>query len=75
MGKLNRLPARKVIQKLNRAGFIETHRRGSHIYFKSSDGKRFVGVPMHSSKDVPIGTLYNIVVRQAGLSIEEFNCL
>ena len=75
MGKLNRLPARKVIQKLNRAGFMETHRRGSHIYFKSNDGKRFAGVPMHGSKDIPIGTLYNIVVHQAGLSVDEFNRL
>ena len=30
---------------------------------------------MHSAKHIPIGTLYNIVVRQAGLSIEEFNKL
>lgn len=75
MGKLSRLPARKVIQKLTRAGFTETHRRGSHIYFKSSDGKRFVGVPAHGSKDIPIGTLYNIVVHQAGLSVDEFNRL
>lgn len=75
MGKLNRLPARKVIQKLHRAGFEETHRRGSHIYFKSSDSKRLVGVPAHGSKDIPVGTLYNIVVRQAGLSINDFNSL
>ena len=75
MSKLNRLSAKKVIQKLNRAGFLETHRRGSHIYFKSSDGKRFVGVPMHGSKDIPVGTLYNIVIRQAGLSVDEFNRL
>lgn len=75
MGKLNRLPARKVVQKLKRVGFSETHRRGSHIYFESSDGKRFVGVPMHGSKDIPIGTLYNIVVHQADLSIDEFNRL
>lgn len=30
---------------------------------------------MHGSKDIPIGTLYNIVVKQAGLSVEEFNNL
>ncbi|MEK7208852.1 MAG: type II toxin-antitoxin system HicA family toxin [Patescibacteria group bacterium] len=75
MGKLGRLPVRKVIQKLNKAGFVETHRRGSHIYLKSGDGERFVTVPAHGSKDIPIGTLYNIVVRQAGLSVNEFNNL
>lgn len=75
MGKLSRLPAKKVIQKLKKAGFIETHQRGSHLYFKSSDGEKIVTVPVHGSKDIPIGTLYNLVVRQAGLRVEDFNNL
>lgn len=75
MGKLSRLPARKVIQRLKKIGFIETHQRGSHVYFKNEDGTKIVTVPIHGSKDIPIGTLYNIVVRQAGLSIEDFNRL
>ncbi len=73
--KLNRLPARKVIQKLKKAGFSEIHQRGSHVYFRSEDGTKTVTVPAHGSKDIPIGTLYNIVVRQAGLSVDEFNDL
>ena len=32
MGKLARLPAQKIIQKLKRAGFVETHQRGSHYH-------------------------------------------
>lgn len=75
MGKLSRLPAKKVIQKLKKAGFIEAHQRGSHLYFKSKDGTKVVTVPVHGSKSIPIGTLYNIVIRQAGLSIDEFNNL
>ncbi|OGI65276.1 hypothetical protein A3A95_03490 [Candidatus Nomurabacteria bacterium RIFCSPLOWO2_01_FULL_39_18] len=75
MPKLNRLSAKKVVQKLKNAGFSETHQRGSHVYLKSNDGEKIVTVPMHGSKDVPIGTLYNIVVRQAGLSVDEFNNL
>ena len=75
MGKLGRLTARKVIQKLKKAGFTETHQRGSHLYFKSEDGEKIVTVPFHGSQDIPIGTLYNIVVRQAGSSIDEFNNL
>lgn len=75
MGKLSRLGSRKVIQKLKKAGFVETHQRGSHLYLKSEDETKIVTVPVHGSKDIPIGTLYNIVVRQAGLSIEEFNDL
>ncbi len=73
MPKLNRLPARKVLQKLKSLGFIETHQRGSHLYLKSADGAKVVTLPIHGSKDIPLGTLHNIVVKQAGLSIEEFN--
>ena len=75
MGKLARLSARKVIQKLKKAGFVETHQRGSHLYLKSEDGEKIVTIPIHGSKEVPIGTLYNIVVRQAELSVEKFNRL
>ncbi len=75
MGRLGPLSSRKVIKKLKKAGFIETHQRGSHLYLKNDDGNRIVTVPIHGSKDVPIGTLYSIVVRQAGLSVDEFNNL
>jgi len=75
MPKLARLPALKVIRKLKKVGFIETHQRGSHLYLKSFDGMKTVTVPYHGSRDISIGTLYSIVVRQAGLSIEEFNTL
>jgi predicted RNA binding protein YcfA (HicA-like mRNA interferase family) len=75
MGKLVRLPANKVIKKLKKTGFIETHQRGSHLYLKNIDKEKIVTVPIHGSKDIPIGTLYNIVVKQAGLSVDEFNNL
>jgi predicted RNA binding protein YcfA (HicA-like mRNA interferase family) len=73
MVKLNRISSRKVIQKLKKAGFVETHQRGSHLYFKNEDGTKFITVPVHGSADIPVGTLYNIVVRQAGLTVEYFN--
>lgn len=75
MGKLVPFPARKVLQTLLRAGFVETHQRGSHLYLKSADGSKTVTVPTHGSKDVPVGTLHSIVVRQAGLSMNDFNAL
>ena len=73
MGKLVRTPAKKILKKLAKAGFVEIRQRGSHVYLRSVDGARVVVVPVHGSRDVPVGTLYNIVVRQAGLSAEEFN--
>ncbi len=64
-----------VLRKLSRAGFVEVHRRGSHSVLKNPETGRIVVVPTHRGRDIPRGTLYNIVVRQAGLSIEEFNAL
>jgi predicted RNA binding protein YcfA (HicA-like mRNA interferase family) len=75
MGRLIPLSAKKVIQKLKTAGFTETHQRGSHLYLKSKDGTKIVTVPVHGSKDIPIGTLHNIVMRQAGLTADEFNAI
>ncbi len=69
MPKIPRIPAKKVIQKLKKVGFTETHQRGSHLYLEN--GKRVVTVPIHGG-GVPPGTLYNIIVRQAGMKIKEF---
>jgi predicted RNA binding protein YcfA (HicA-like mRNA interferase family) len=69
------MKAHQVLRKLARAGFMETHRKGSHRVLKNDDTGRIVVVPVHKGRDIPRGTLYNIVVRQAGLTIEEFNAL
>ena len=73
MGTIHPLSAKKVIQKLKKLGFIETYQRGSHVYLEHTERKKIVTVPLHGSKDVPTGTLHNIVAKQAGLSAEEFN--
>lgn len=73
MGKLPHLSAKKVVQKLKKAGFVETHQRGSHLYLEKED--KVVTVAMHGSKEIPPGTLYNIIVRQAGLTVDEFLAL
>lgn len=74
MGKLSPLTSKKVLKKLKKIGFIEYHQRGSHLTLKNERLKKIVTVPMHG-KDIPVGTLYNIVVKQAGLSVDEFNNL
>lgn len=74
MSKLKPTSSIKVLKKLKKIGFIEVHQRGSHLTLKNKENNRFVTVPMHSG-DVPLGTLYNIVVKQAGLSADEFNKL
>ena len=74
MGKLAPLTSKKVLKKLKKKGFVEHHQRGSHLTLKNEKHNRFVTVPMHS-RDIPVGTLYNIVVKQACLSVDEFNNL
>jgi len=74
MAKLKRVNSKKLLKKLKKVGFCEIHQRGSHLAFKNNTNSRFVIAPMHNS-DIPIGTLYNIVVKQAGISVDEFNKL
>jgi len=72
--RLRALSARRVIRKLEKAGFRKVHQRGSHVSLKNPKTGRVAVVALHG-KDIPIGTLKNIVIHQARLSIEEFNKL
>lgn len=72
MTSIKSISAKKVISKLKKIGFVETHQRGSHLYLKSVDGNKIVTIPVHGNKDIPVETLYNIIVHQAGISVEYF---
>ena len=69
-----RLPAttgQGVLRALLRAGFHVHHVKGSHHSLRHPDRPELrVVVPVHK-KDLPPGTLRNII-KQAGLSEEEF---
>ena len=70
-----RLPARNardVLKALNRAGFLVARRSESHHYLiHENDPSRRVVVPVHGGRDLPRGLL-RAIVRQSGLSVEEF---
>ena len=61
-------------RKLEAAGFVEVSPKGSHVKFarETEEGTRTAAVPRHS--EVAVGTLRSIL-RQAGLSVEEFESL
>jgi len=61
---------KKVLQKLQRAGFTIHRIKESHIILKSSDENRRVTIAMHR-KDLKLKTFLSILM-QAGLSFEEF---
>ncbi|PIP17269.1 MAG: hypothetical protein COX44_00775 [Candidatus Portnoybacteria bacterium CG23_combo_of_CG06-09_8_20_14_all_37_13] len=71
--KLPTIKPKKVIQKLQKAGFVVDRQRGSHVVLFNKQNKKFVVVAYHN-KDLKKGTIRNII-KQAGLTIEEFNKL
>ncbi|MFB2973984.1 type II toxin-antitoxin system HicA family toxin [Aerosakkonema sp. BLCC-F183] len=71
---LKPLPYREVKRKLEAAGFTEVSQKGSHVKFAKylPDGTITTIVPCH--REVTVGTVRSIL-RQAGLSPEEFEVL
>ena len=68
------LPFREVKRKLETIGFLEVSQRGSHVMFakQTEQGLCTAVIPKH--REVAAGTPRSIV-RQAGLSCEEFAAL
>jgi len=71
---LRPLPYREVKRRLEAAGFVQVGQRGSHIKFakETAAGLRTVIVPHH--REIAVGTLRS-VLRQAGLTVDEFEAL
>jgi predicted RNA binding protein YcfA (HicA-like mRNA interferase family) len=71
---LKPLPFREVQRRLIAAGFEEFTAKGSHVKFvkETAAGVRTAIVPRH--REVKVGTLRS-VLRQAGLSMDEFETL
>ena len=69
-GKVPVLRPREVLRILERLGFVEVRRRGSHVQLRHPDG-RATTVPVHAGRDIsPI--LLRQIARDIGLTIEEF---
>ncbi|MGH2560935.1 MAG: type II toxin-antitoxin system HicA family toxin [Thermomicrobiales bacterium] len=62
----------QVLRALERAGFQEVDRAGSHV--KLRRGSQIAIVPDHGGRDMPPGTLRSIL-KQAGISADEFRSL
>jgi predicted RNA binding protein YcfA (HicA-like mRNA interferase family) len=69
MSGLPRITGRECVRILARAGFAVKRQHGSHIVLRRDHPFAQVVVPDHSELDR--GTL-RAVIRQAGLSIDEF---
>lgn len=71
--KLRPAKPREVERVLNRLGFYPARQRGSHIVFRHLDG-RWTTLVMHAGKDIPTGTLRNII-KDLGITVEEFESM
>jgi predicted RNA binding protein YcfA (HicA-like mRNA interferase family) len=61
----------RVVRALGKAGFVEVHRKGSHVMMAhGADHTRIVVVPVHKGHDIPPGTL-RAILRSAGLTAEQ----
>lgn len=71
---LKPLSYREVKRKLEAAGFQVVSQKGSHVKFakETPEGRRTAIVPHY--KEITIGTISSIL-RQAGLSVDEFKNL
>ena len=68
---LRQLKARDVTKALEKIGFYEVRRKGSHRCFKHQDG-RFTLVPVHRGEDISRGLLRQIL-REIEMTPKEFS--
>ena len=71
MGKLRILSGSEVCRILERNGYIEVRRRGSHIVMQKKLNGSTITIPVPNHKELRIGTLRSII-RQSGLPRDEF---
>ncbi|MDO8339487.1 MAG: type II toxin-antitoxin system HicA family toxin [Candidatus Burarchaeum sp.] len=74
MAGLRNITSKQMVEFLKSKGFSELRQKGSHLSMFSPSTKHLTVVPMHGTKEIPIGTILSIL-RSAGLSrkeLEEF---
>jgi predicted RNA binding protein YcfA (HicA-like mRNA interferase family) len=73
VSRLRLLPYRDLAKVVEAAGFEWVLRRGSHNTFRSADG-RVIVIPDHG-KQVIVRPLLRKIIRDMGLTVEEYNRL
>jgi len=53
--------AKEVVKLAQKNGWIEKSQKGSHIKMVHKDKDKHVIIPYHGSKDIPKGTLHEIL--------------
>jgi predicted RNA binding protein YcfA (HicA-like mRNA interferase family) len=71
MGKLRVLSGRDACKILEKHGFLEVRRRGSHVVMQRRTDAGTVTVPVPDHPELAIGTLLSII-RQSGIARTKF---
>ncbi len=71
MPRLTPEKPRRVIRKLRRLGFEGPFGGGKHVFMRHPKTKVKIPIPVHGSRDMPIGTL-RAIIKQAGSTNEEW---
>ena len=71
MGKLRALSGKEVCRILEKQGFTEVRRKGSHVVMQRRSQEGIVTVPVPDHAEIRIGTLLSII-RQSGLQRSDF---
>jgi len=64
----------EVIKRLQKAGFIATRQKGSHVRLEKFDGEKTLKITVPLHPEIKKGTLHQII-KEAGISQEEFQDL
>ena len=70
--KIPVLKSSELLRILFKSGFQAKRKKGSHLILYK--GANMIVVPVHKGRDIPRGTLENII-RQAGLTAEDIERL
>lgn len=74
MTPLPTVSGKAIVRAFEQGGYRIVRTRGSHVYLRHEGGGGLVTVPVHGNRDLPPGTLRNIL-RQANISVDEFIAL
>lgn len=71
MSELPVISSLKLVKIVLKLGFKEIRQKESHKIFTHSDG-RFLVIPIHSNKPIPVGLLNKIIKQDLKLTKEAF---
>lgn len=74
MTEIQSLSYRKVVNALQRAGYVVVRQRGSHIRLQKRTKERVFKITVPAHNPIKKSTLAKII-KDSGLSIDEFNDL